>query len=431
MFLMVVDLLMLGRVSVHALDAAALGRVWVLGTLVFGMGLLLGLDPVATQAWGAGDRTRFRRTLGTGLVCAGWISVPVSLLWLATGPVLEACGQSPELAADAARYAWVQIPGLPFFFAFFVVKQVLQAKGSVWPAMWITFGANLFNAAVNWVLIFGHLGFPPLGVVGAGIATSLTHVFLFAALAFWTRRELPNLRWGATLRRGAQSAPQREILRYGWPVAIQLALEMWTFQITTLLAGRLGAVPLAAHTVAITCASLTFMLPLGVSLAAVVRVGNLVGAGKHGDARRAAWVSFATGGGLMVLSGIGFWLWRFELPTWFTPDPDVVALAATILPIAAAFQMFDGVQVVGGGVLRGMGQTLPAALFNLLGFYGLALPLGWWLGFELGLGVRGLWWGLASGLATVAVLLVGYVWRHGPGASGHRDIGTSRVGLEE
>lgn len=417
MLLMVVDLVMLGRVSVHALDAASLGRVWVLGTLVFGMGMLLGLDPVATQAWGAGDRARFRRTLGAGLVCAGWVSVPVSAVWLLTGPVLRRFGQSAELASDAARYAWVQIPGLPFFLGFFVVKQVLQAKGSVWPAMWITFGANLFNAAVNWVLIFGRLGAPRLEVVGAGIATSLTHVFLFAALVLWARRELPRLRWLATLRRGAQWAWQREIVRYGWPVAIQLALEMWTFQITTLLAGRLGEVPLAAHTVAITCASLTFMMPLGVSLAAVVRVGNLIGAGKPEEARRAAWLAFAVGGGLMMVSGVGFWLGRWELPTLFTRNAAAVALAATVLPVAAAFQVVDGLQVVGGGILRGMGKTLPAALFNLLGFYGLALPLGWWLGFELGLGVRGLWWGLASGLATVALLLIGYVWKWGPGRS--------------
>ena len=417
MLLMVVDLLMLGRVSVHALDSASLGRVWVLGTLVFGMGLLLGIDPLATQAWGAGDLPRFRRALGSALVCAAWISIPVSLLWLLTGPVLRTFGQSPELAADAARYAWVQIPGLPFFFGFFVLKQALQAKGSVWPAMWITFAANGFNALVNWVLIFGHLGAPRLGVVGAGVATSLTHLFLFLALGWWAQREMPTLRWGAILRRGAEREGQRRIVRYGWPVAIQLALEMWTFQITTLFAGRMGEIPLAAHTVAITFASLTFMLPLGVSLAAVVRVGNLMGARKPRDARRAAWVAFATGGGLMTVSGVIFWVGRHELPTWFTSNPEAVAVAATVLPIAAAFQIVDGIQVVGGGILRGMGQTLPAALFNLLGFYALALPLGWWLGFGLDLGVRGLWWGLAAGLATVAVLLLGYVWKWGPGSS--------------
>ncbi|MDX1631042.1 MAG: MATE family efflux transporter [Thermoanaerobaculia bacterium] len=416
MLLMVVDLMMLGRVSVHALDAASLGRVWVMGTLVFGMGLLLGIDPLATQAWGAGDRARFRRTLGSGMVCALWISVPVGLLWLATGPVLELFGQGAGLADDAGRYARVQIPGLPFFFAFFVLKQVLQAKGSVLPAMWISFAANAFNALVNWILIFGKLGLPALGVVGAGIATTLTHVFLFVSLLLWTVRELAGLRWGALLRRGARLSSQLEIGRYGGPVAIQLGLEMWTFQITTLMAGVLGVVPLAAHTVAITLASLTFMAPLGISLAAVVRVGNLLGARKPGEARRAAWVSLGLGGGLMSLSGILFWVGRYHLPRWFTSDPDTVALAAAILPIAAAFQIVDGIQVVGSGILRGMGETLPAALFNLLGFYGLALPLGWWLAFRADLGVRGLWWGLAAGLTAVAVLLVGYIRRYGPGA---------------
>ena len=155
-------------------------------------------------------------------------------------------------------------------------------------------------------------------------------------------------------------------------------------------------------------------MPLGIALAAVTRVGNLIGAGQPAEADRAAWVAFGLGGGVMALSGLAFFFGRAWLPTLFTHDPVVIAATTAILPVVAAFQVFDGLQVVGGGVLRGMGQTRPAAIANLLGYYVLALPLGWWLAFRAGLGVVGLWWGLALALAIVALLLLGYVRWRGP-----------------
>lgn len=413
MLLLVVDVAMLGRLSVHALDAAALGRVWVMGTLVLGMGVVFGMDPVAAQAFGARDRRRLDAAFGSGVALALLASVPIGLAWTATGPLLRGLGQAPELAADARLYVLAQLPGLPFFLLFLANKQYLQAQGIVQPAMWVTLAANALNALANWALIFGRLGMPALGVTGAGLATSLTHAFLAVALLVWTRRRLGAAAFAAA-RAGATAPAVRGVLRHGTPVAVQLGLEMWAFQVATLLAGRLGAVPLAAHTAALTLSSLTFMVPLGVSLAAVVRVGNLVGARAGRDAERAAWVALALGASFMALSGLGFWTLRWHLPRLFTADAAVIAATAAILPVAAAFQVFDGIQVVGGGVLRGLGQTRPAALFNLVGYYLLALPLAWFLGFRLGLGVEGIWWGLALGLAAVAVLLVGWISRFGP-----------------
>jgi MATE family multidrug resistance protein len=414
MLLMVVDVLMLGRVGVEALDAASLGRVWALGTMIGAMGLVFGIDPVATQAWGSGNRRRYEGALGSGIAVALLTSLPVGALWLVTGPSLRLLGQDPALTAGATRFVLAQLPGLPFLLVFYATKQYLQARGSVLPAMWVTLVGNAVNVALNWILIFGRWGIPALGIVGSGLATSLTHAFLAGALLAWMRWRRDPTEWRGAWERGRRRRELVEVLGHGWPVATQLMLEVWTFQAATLFAGRLGAVALAAHTAAISLASVTFTVPFGVSLAAVVRVGNLVGARARRDAQRAAWVALAAGAGVMMLAAMGFWFGRNDLPLLFSADPAVVAAAAAILPIAAAFQVFDGLQVVGCGILRGMGQTRPAAIFNVLGYYGLALPLAWWLGFRMKLGLPGIWWGLALGLASVALLLLAWIRRFGP-----------------
>ncbi len=432
MLLQVVDVLMLGRVSVEALDAASLGRVWALGTMVPAMGLVYGLDPVAAQAWGSGNRRRYEGALGSGIAIALVGSLPVAALWLFTGPSLRLLGQEAALTEGAADFVLAQLPGLPFLLVFFAARQYLQAQGSVLPAMWVTLLGNVVNVLLNWLLIFGRWGLPALGIFGSGLATSLTHVFLAAALLLWMRRRREPTDWRAAWARGRRRRELVEVAGYGWPVATQLFLEVWMFQIATLLAGRLGAVELAAHTAAISLASITFTVPFGVSMAAVVRVGNLIGARARHDAQRAAWVALAAGAAVMGVSALGFWLGRQELSKLFSADAAVIAATAAILPIAAAFQVFDGLQVVGCGVLRGMGQTRPAAVFNVVGYYGLALPLAWWLGFRMRLGLPGIWWGLALGLASVAVLLLVYVRRYGPATlhagAGRPAVAPPRVG---
>ncbi|HEV8630710.1 MAG TPA: MATE family efflux transporter, partial [Thermoanaerobaculia bacterium] len=233
MLLMVVDVVMLGRVSVAALDAASLGRVWALGTMVLAMGLLYGLDPVATQAWGAGNRRRYEGAFGSGVAIALLATVPVGLLWLLTGPSLRLFGQQPALTDEAARFVLAQLPGLPFLLLFLVARQYLQARGSVLPAMWVTLAGNAVNIFLNWVLIFGRYGLPALGVVGSGLATATTHLFLAVALLLWMRRRGDPLDWRGAWARGRRRREVVEVLGYGWPVALQLLLEIWTFQLAT------------------------------------------------------------------------------------------------------------------------------------------------------------------------------------------------------
>jgi MATE family multidrug resistance protein len=283
------------------------------------------------------------------------------------------------------------------------------------PILAVTVVANFFNAFFNWTLIFGRMGLPELGLVGAGIATSLTRVLMCLALLLAIRaRRLHAGAWGGWSRRAFERAGLVEILALGVPVAIQLTLEVSAFGVSTLMAGALGTTDAAAHLIVLNMASISFMVPMGISFAAVTRVGNLIGRGDHEDAQRAAWVAFAMGGLVMGGFALSFYLGRSFLPGLYGPEQEVLALAASVLPIAAAFQVFDGLQVVGGGVLRGMGKTLPAAWFNLFGYYVLALPIGWWMAFRTGLGLAGLWYGLLLALATVALLLVAWVRVRGP-----------------
>jgi MATE family multidrug resistance protein len=415
MMLGVVDTLMLGHFGVRELGASSLGAVWIFGTLMFGLGMMFGVDPLIAQAHGARDRERMAWTLQQGVVLALIVSVPVALSWLVTAPALRLLGQSPELVAGAHAYVVVQIPSIPAFLLFHVLRQYLQCRGIVMPAFWITVLANGFNALGNWLLIFGHMGFPRLGLVGAALATALTRGFMLLGLiALVLLLRLHENAWVPWSRRAFDRRDLGRIVRHGLPVGVQFSLETWAFQLSTLMAGRLGEAALAAHAIVLNLATLSFMLPLGVSLGAATHVGNLIGAGQRQRAQRAAHVALGLGGLVMLLSAAIFVGLRWQLPALYTADAAVIALAASILPVAATFQLFDGVQVVGCGVLRGMGNTVPAAVINLVGYYVLALPLAAWMVFEASLGLAGIWWGLAAGLAVVATALVVRVVRRGP-----------------
>ncbi len=412
MLLGVVDTMMVGRLGTETLDAAALGHLWVYGTSIFAIGMTWGMDPIMSQAHGAGRPERVAVTLHRGLVLVVLMAPVLWLAWSQTEAMMLSFGQLPPLAAAAELYVDAQSFSLIPFLGFFVLRQYLQSRGVVMPALWVMAAANLFNVAANWALVFGHLGFEPMGLEGAGVATGLTRCFTLVALVTWI--VIGKLHRGAWVRPSMEALSLRglgEIVRLGLPIGVQYGLEGWAFQFSSLMAGRLGEPQLAAHTIVLNVASLTFMLPMGLSQGAATRVGNLVGAGEPTAARNAAWLSFKLGAGIMVVSAICFVLFRYQIPRLYTEDIEVIALAAAIFPIAAAFQVFDGVQVVGGAILRGVGATRPAAIFNLVAYYGLALPVGAALTFVLHWGLAGIWSGLAGGLAIVATTLLWWISR--------------------
>jgi MATE family multidrug resistance protein len=347
------------------------------------------------------------------------VSVLLGVAWLLAGPGLVLLGQDPAAARAAGHYIAVQVPSLPFFMCFVALRQYLTGRRIVKPTLWVVLVANLLNVFLNWVLVFGNLGFPRLGALGSGIATSIVQASFLGLLYGYARwGKLFEGAWVPWCRAALDRASLAAILRVGVPTALQLAFEVWAFQIVVLWAGWLGEEALVAHGISFNLIALAFMVPLGISMAAATRVGNLLGERRPHDAQRAAWVALALAGGWMLVSAAGLVLGRERLPQLYNDEPSVLLLASSILPIAAAFQLFDGLQVVGGGVLRGMGRTRPAAVFHLIGFYLLGLPLAWWLTFRRDQGLPGLWWGLALGLFAIATAFVLWIARRGPAWSG-------------
>lgn len=419
MSLGIVDLAMVGRVPdapVEAIDAVALGNVWKIGTAMVAMGLVLGIDPLIAQAHGRRDAAGLAHALQRGLVIALAASLPVALLWTFTEEVLVAMGQDPRIAAVAHDYVLVQLPSVPFFLVFVALRQYLQGRGILAPTLWIAVAANVVNAGLNWVFIFGHLGAPALGAVGSGIATSIGQVLMpLGMLALIRAGRLHQGAWRPWSPAALDPRELRVVLAVGVPVAAHFAAEIWGFQIVALASGRLGQHELAANAIVLNLASLAYMVPLGIGLASVTRVGNLIGERRHSAAQTAAWAALALGSGAMALAAVAFVLLRDVLPRAYTAEAAVIAIGAATLPVAAAFQLFDGIQVVASGILRAMGATRPIAAANVVGYYVIGLPLGLWLAFRRGQGVPGLWWGLAAGLAVVALSLLAWVALRGPG----------------
>lgn len=399
------DTLMVGRVSAEALAAVALGSLYAFMILATGRGLLQALDPVLSQAVGAGDETAFARGLQRGLLLAAALSLPAGLLMLAAEPVLELLRQPPEVLPTAARYALINALSAPAFLGFTALRQGLQALHSVRPVVVAVLLANAANALLNWLLVFGHWGLPELGALGSAWATVISRWIMTLGLAAFSWREL-----GRRLRpldpAVLRPRPLLRLLGLGAPIGLQHFLEFGTFAAVSLFMGWLGARELAAHQIALQLASLAFMMPMGLSAAASVRVGLGVGRGDPPGARRAAAIALGCGGAFMALSALVFTAAPSLLARLFTPDGPTVAAAASLIRIAAIFAVFDGLQVVAIGILRAVGDTRVPMLLNVVGFWLLGIPASLLFAFPLGLRAEGLWLGLVVGLFVVALLLL-------------------------
>lgn len=400
----VVDTMIVGRVSPAAMAGVAIGSVYLFSIGSFGMGILTALDPIVSQAVGAHDEDAIARALQRGILLALALAVLSVLVLLPVRSVLTALGQTPELVHAAVPYAQVQIPAMPAFFMTVAMRQTLQALGRMRPIVITVIVSNALNAVLAWALVFGKLGAPAMGTLGAGLATAIVRWSMVVMLLSLAWRDIaPRL---AARVQAAQWKPIVRMLQVGLPIAFQYELEFGVFATVALIMGHLGPVAASAHQVAINIASLTFMVPLGVSSAASVLVGRGIGAGDALAARRAGLAGLGVGAGFMSVSALVLSLTPRLLARAYTPDPQVIALAATLIPIAGVFQLFDGLQVVSIGVLRGTGDTRTPLVVSILAYWLVALPISLWLAFRVGWGPQGLWWGLVVGLILVAAMLL-------------------------
>jgi len=406
----VVDTMMVGRVGAEAIGAVGLGRVLFFTFFVVGLGLLLGLDTLVSTAHGAGRPEEGQRALLQG-VYLGFALAPVLMFAMRyTCQWLEPWGIDPGVREASVPYIRAISWSVPPLLLYTACRRYLQAIGRVRPVMIALVSANLINVAANWILIFGKLGAPALGAAGAGWATGISSCYMVLVLLFaiW----LHDRDTGGRLRRlplGLDPARIRRLLALGLPAAGHLLLEIAVFATATALAGRLTAIWLAAHQIALTAASVTFMVPLGFSQAAAVRVGQALGRRDPEGAQRAGWTALVCGASFMSLAAITFLVVPRPLMRAFTTDPLVIGAGASLLAVAAFFQIVDGLQVVATGALRGAGDTRAPLLWNFVGYWLLGLPTGYYLCFNRDLGAVGLWIGLLVGLAVTGVSLV-TVW---------------------
>ena len=373
----IVDTIMVGKLGPAAIGAVALGNAVCYTPSLFGLGLLLGLDTLVAQAYGRKDHDECHRWLAQGVYLAAIVTPPLMLLiGLASFGFLP-FGITAEVAGPAGSYLRILNWGTLPLLLYAGTRRYLQGVGDLHVITATYVGANLLNWFGNWVLIYGKLGFPALGVNGSALSTVLSRIFMAAALLgfawrYERKRGHPLFKHWA----GPSLARLKQLFRLGAPAAGQIVLEVGAWNLTTLAAGWLTPVALATHQIVLNYASLTYMVPLGVSAAAAVSVGHAVGAGDLGRARRAGWLALGLATSFMLLAAVAFLLVPVPLIALYTRDPGVLALGPGLLLVVAAFQIFDGIQTVSTGTLRGLGETRAPMLANLVGYWVLGLPLG-------------------------------------------------------
>jgi MATE family multidrug resistance protein len=403
----VVDNIMVGKLGPAAIGAVALGNAVYYTPSLFGIGLLLGLDTLVSQAYGRKDHDDCHRWLAQGVYLACIVTPPLMVLIAALSYGFTRFGVIPEVAVLSGGYLRILNWGTLPLLLYGGTRRYLQGVGQVRVITATYVLANLLTWFGNWVLIYGKFGMPALGVNGSAISTCISRIAMAAALLgfawrYERKRGHPLFRHWA----GPQLDRLRKLIRIGAPAAGQIVLEVGAWNLSTFAAGYLTPVALATHAIALNYASVSYMVPLGVSAAAAVSVGHAIGAGDPARARRAGWLALALGTGFMLMAAVAFWVAPKPLISLYTRDPRVLAVGPSLLWIAAAFQIFDGIQTVCTGALRGLGETRVPMFANLVGYWVLGLPLGFILCFVLKWGIYGMWIGLTLALIIISMTLL-------------------------
>jgi MATE family multidrug resistance protein len=406
------DVIMMGWLGPQALAAGTLATTFLMPFLLLGIGIVGAVAPLVAQARGSRDIKAIRRIARQGFWVAILLAILLIPIILQIRPVFALLGQDPVATGRAEEYiqvaVWMLFPAL----AIIVLRSLLSAFEATRVILAITVGGVVFNAIGNYLLMFGTLGLPRLELRGAALSTLLTNIVMFVLMLTYVLRHRRFKRFHVLLRFWNPDWPRfREIFRIGTPIGLTVLAEVGLFTAAALLMGRIGIDEVAAHAIALQCASMAFMVPLGLGIAATVRVGHAYGRSDPEGIRKAGWTAFALGIGFMAVASVLFLTAGPTIVTWFL-DPrapenaNALALAATFLVVAGVFQLVDGAQVVASHALRGLSDTKIPMLLAILGYWGIGLPVSYILGFVVGWRGVGIWMGLAAGLAFVAVVLV-------------------------
>ena len=409
----IVDTVMVGHQanSAVAIGAVSLAGILYIAVAIFGTGLMLGLDTLVSHAYGAGNLEECHRALVNGVYLSlGITPALMGLIWFFE-PVLRSLGIQSAVMDQSIPYLralnWSTLPLLLYF----VFRRYLQGMDQAKPVMFALVSANLVNLAGNWALIYGHLGLPAMGTVGSGWSTCVARIYMMGVLlaycVYYDRRYKTGLRY---TRRLPDFFRIWRLVQLGLPAATQIGMEVGVFAIATAMIAKLGAVQLASHQVALNTVSFTYMVPLGISAAAAVRVGQALGRGDSHGASRAGWTAMLLGTGFMGIMTIIFLVAPQYIVRIYTPDPVVIRAAGILLFVGGFFQLFDGMQTVATGALRGAGDTSTAMICHIIFYWLVGLPLGAYLCFHLGWGAAGLWTGLCIALILIGCALL-YFWR--------------------
>jgi len=414
----VVDTVMVGPLGPQAISASGVGNAMHIAFVIFGMATMLGLDTLVSHAYGRKDIRDCHRWFFDGLMLAGLMALPIMTLLIGVWfliPVLRFHGAVRPLLES---YFGVLMLSTPFLLAYAVCRRYLQAMHSPQPVMFALITANLVNIAGNYTLIHGHFGFPALGVAGSAWSTVIARAYMLSAvlLAVWWIDRKRTAEAGIEDRFGLWHVDRafdlsriKQLLRLGLPAASQVGLEVGVFALATALSGMLDPISSAAHQIALNMAGVAFMVPLGMGSAGAVRVGHAVGARDRDRAAAAGWTAIIIGTAFVLVAALLFVFIPRQLIGLFSKDPSVLSVGTSLLWLAALFQLFDGLQGVITGTLRGLGDTRTPMIVNLIAHWLIGLPTGYLLCFVVGWGVYGLWVGLSLGLIVVGVILL-YVW---------------------
>ncbi|RJP61866.1 MAG: MATE family efflux transporter [Ignavibacteriales bacterium] len=402
----VVDSLMVGQVGTVPLAAAALVNGLFFLVLVLGIGMTMAITPLVAISKGANNVDDCGMILRQALL----VNMVFALLLLAMiffgADLIQYMNQPPEVVAEARSYMKILALSVIPFLLFQVYRQFLEGISVVKPPMIIAVLANLFNAFSNWCLIFGNLGFPALGLDGAGISTFLTRTIMAFVLMFYVINSKKFAIYNPTLKyKTINLKVIKKVIAIGLPSGLQYFLEVGAFSFSAIMIGWLGAVPLAAHQIAINLASVTYMIVLGIGAAGTIRVGSALGKRDYKNMRRAGFTAIGIAISLMFCFAIIFIVLRNFLPTLYVDDIPVIELASTLLIVAALFQLFDGTQATAIGVLRGLTDVKIPLIISFGAYWLLGVPVGYILAFTFELGTMGIWLGFLVGLASVAISL--------------------------